>query len=178
MFNRLSSLDAWLDGVCVSGGEPTLSTGLPELCRKIKDAGLLCKLDTNGSRPGVIKALLAADLLDFIAMDVKAPLRAEPYERCAGVKVDLAAIKESMDLIRAAGILHQFRTTYHPSLLSESEVIELAQLFFLEDKPLLQKARPLGALSVNFRCKQEVSLQQYQQVVLTMRQLYKKNKKE
>ena len=175
VFRRLDELHSWLDGVCISGGEPTLSTGLPDLCKKIKDVGLLCKLDTNGSRPRVIRELLSAQLLDFIAMDVKAPLRADSYAKCAGVQVDLEAIRESMEIIRNAGIFYQFRTTYHPALLSESDLVALALLFSQDEKPLLQKARPSGALSPEFRCYKEITSQQFQEVTAMMRQLLKKN---
>jgi len=174
VFQRLTSLRSWLDGVCISGGEPTLSPGLADLCEKIKAAGLLCKLDTNGSRPRVIRDLLAARLVDFIAMDVKAPLRPAPYEKCAGVKVDLEAVRESMELIRRGGIGYQFRTTYHPALLSEPELVELARCFLPGEKPLLQKARTAGALSENFRRCEEVTPQQYQLVTEIIQQFHKK----
>jgi len=172
---RLEALRSWLDGVCVSGGEPTLSPGLAELCGWIKAAGLLCKLDTNGSRPQVIRELLAARLVDFIAMDVKAPLRPAPYEKCAGVKVDLGAIRESMELVRGGGIDYQFRTTYHPALLSEPELVELVRGFLPGEKFLLQKARTAGALSEEFRRLAEVTPQQYQQVTEVVLQHCKKN---
>ncbi|MEA2108371.1 MAG: anaerobic ribonucleoside-triphosphate reductase activating protein [Pseudomonadota bacterium] len=177
VFQRLAVLRSWLDGVCVSGGEPTLSAGLAGLCGKIKEAGLLCKLDTNGSRPRVLQELLAGDLIDFVAMDVKAPLLADSYERCAGVKVELAAIRKSMEIIRNAGIAYQFRTTYHPALFSESELEALALLFYQDEKPLLQKACPSGALSLDFRRNKDVTSLQFQEVTTIMRQLLKKNKK-
>ena len=174
VFQRLAALRSWLDGVCVSGGEPTLSTGLMDLCGTIKEAGLLCKLDTNGSRPGVLKELLAGNLIDFIAMDVKAPLRAASYEKCAGVKVNLAAIRESMEIIRNAGIAYQFRTTYHPVLLSEFELEALALLFSQDEKPLVQKACPSGALSLDFRRNEDVTSQQYQEVTAMLERFLKK----
>jgi len=174
VFQRLAALRFWLDGVCVSGGEPTLSTGLMDLCGTIKEAGLLCKLDTNGSRPGVLKELLAGNLIDFIAMDVKAPLRAASYEKCAGVKVNLAAIRESMEIIRNAGIAYQFRTTYHPVLLSEFELEALALLFSQDEKPLVQKACPSGALSLDFRRNEDVTSQQYQEVTAMLERFLKK----
>lgn len=177
VFQRLTDLRSWLDGVCVSGGEPTLSAGLAALCKKIKDAGFLCKLDTNGSRPRVLRELLAEKLVDYIAMDVKAPLRSEPYERCAGVRVDLAAIRESMEIIRNAGVTYQFRTTYHPALLSESDLTALASLFFQDEKPVIQKARPDGALDPDFRCLSEVKKQQYQDVSVMIQRLSKKRSK-
>jgi pyruvate formate lyase activating enzyme len=177
VFQRLDALRSWLDGVCVSGGEPTLSAGLAALCGKIKEAGLLCKLDTNGSRPRVLQELLAGDLIDFVSMDVKAPLLPASYERCAGVEVDLAAIRKSMEIIRNAGIAYQFRTTYHPVLLSESELEALALLFSQDEKPLLQKARPDGALDPDFRCLSEVTDEQYQEVSVMMQRLLKKRLK-
>ncbi len=177
VFQRLMDLRSWLDGVCISGGEPTLSVGLADLCEQIKNAGFLCKLDTNGSRPEVLQELLAGGLVDYIAMDVKAPLRSDSYDKCAGVKVDLAAIRGSIEIIRNAGIEYQFRTTYHPALLSESELMALAHLFFQDEKPMLQKARPDGALDPDFRCLSEVKDLQYHEVRVMMQRLSKKRLK-
>ncbi len=177
VFQRLAALRSWLDGVCISGGEPTLSVGLADLCEKIKDFGLLCKLDINGSRPWVLQKLLVGSLIDFIAMDVKAPLRADSCEKCAGVKVGLAAIRKSMEIIRNAGIAYQFRTTYHPVLLFESELEALALLFTRDEKLLLQKACPSGALSLDFRHHEEITSQQYQEVTAMMQRFLKKAQK-
>ena len=109
----------FLDAVVISGGEPTLQEGLVDFLAQVRSLGFATKLDTNGTRPEVIKSLLKQRLLDFIAMDLKAPLAR--YSEICGAKVDLAAVKASVRIIRQAGIEHQFRTTMIPQL-SERDV--------------------------------------------------------
>lgn len=109
-----------LGGVVVTGGEPTLQPALPRFLRRIKALGLDVKLDTNGSHPEVLRQLLADRLLDYIAMDVKAPWA--KYAALTGLEVcDVAAVQVSMDLIVASGLPHAFRTTRVDPLLSEQE---------------------------------------------------------
>lgn len=99
-----------LDGVCITGGEPTLQPDLKDFIKKIKDLGYLVKLDTNGYRPEVLWELLREDLLDYVAMDIKASR--ERYALAAGVKnLDLARIEESVGILKSCAIPHEFRTT-------------------------------------------------------------------
>lgn len=102
-----------LDGVCITGGEPTLHRDLPELLREIKTLGFLLKLDTNGTRPDVLKSLMTAGLLDYVAMDIKnSPSRYR--ETCGGVEV-LPQVQESAKLLMTGAVAYEFRTTvYHP----------------------------------------------------------------
>jgi pyruvate formate lyase activating enzyme len=95
-----------LEGVVISGGEPTLHAGLPDFCATLKSLGLSVKLDTNGSRPEVLQSLLDAKLLDYIAMDVKGDPRRYPEE--LGAPAGFAALR-SMRLIRESGAAHEFR---------------------------------------------------------------------
>lgn len=98
-----------LEGVVISGGEPTIQEGLFGFIAQIKAMGFAVKLDTNGSHPEVILSLLDACLLDYIAMDVKAPF--EQYIQVTGVACDTAKIKKSIQLVINSGIPYQFRTT-------------------------------------------------------------------
>lgn len=98
-----------LDGVCITGGEPTLRNDLPELFREIKKLGFKTKLDTNGTNPAMIKKLVDETIVDYIAMDIKAA--PDNYENLAGVGVDMDAIKESAHYIMFCGIDYEFRTT-------------------------------------------------------------------
>jgi pyruvate formate lyase activating enzyme len=116
----------WIDGVCITGGEPTLSPLLPQLIECIKQEGMLVKLDTNGSHPRVLASLINARLLNYVAMDVKAPLDREAYARCCGVSVDLDDIMESVNLLKASGLPYEFRTTVAPTFLNEEDLIRLA----------------------------------------------------
>ncbi len=113
---RLHPLRDWLGGICVSGGEPTLSPELPDLLLRLREEGWRIKLDSNGSRPEILARLLSSSLVDMVAMDVKAPLEQELYDRCCGVHVDLARIRDSIELLRLSGIEHQFRMTVVPAL--------------------------------------------------------------
>ncbi|MBL7140549.1 MAG: anaerobic ribonucleoside-triphosphate reductase activating protein [Planctomycetes bacterium] len=119
---HLADREGWLDGVVVCGGEPTLWPTLGDLCRRFRDAGLPVKLDTNGTRPDVLAALLDAGLVDAVAMDVKAPLDAR-YARAAGVEAaDLQTLRRSIALLMASTAEVEFRTTVVPTLLAEAEI--------------------------------------------------------
>ena len=119
---RLRPLRGWVDGVVVSGGEPTLSPRLPELLGRLRSAGFETKLDTNGSRPEVLARLFARRLVQAVEMDVKAPLEPGAYTRLAGVPARVELIRASLDLIRLSGLPHRFRTTYVPGLLDAASV--------------------------------------------------------
>ena len=100
-----------LDGVCITGGEPTLQRDLPEFICKIKSMGLKVKLDSNGYQPDAIAKLLEGNLLDYVAMDVKAPL--EKYGECVGIDdFDTGTITSSIDILMNSGVEYEFRTTF------------------------------------------------------------------
>jgi pyruvate formate lyase activating enzyme len=99
----------YIEGVVVTGGEPTLYEGCRDFFYKIKEMGLLVKLDTNGLRPIFLKELIDLKLLDYIAMDIKAPLK--NYGEVSGVDIDIEKIRESMDIIKFCGVDSEFRTT-------------------------------------------------------------------
>ena len=122
---KLNSLKSWLDGVCISGGEPTLQPdALTCLCRTIRDAGFKIKLDTNGSNPAIVEKLLDEGLIDFVAMDIKAPLlNNNLYSRCTGIKyVHTVPILKTFNLLIERNVPCQFRTTWHPVLFSIHEL--------------------------------------------------------
>lgn len=99
-----------LEGVCITGGEPTLQRDLPEFIREIKNMGYPVKLDTNGFNPKALWGLLQAGLLDYVAMDVKASK--ENYGTAAGVRnMDISPIEESIAILKSSNIVYEFRTT-------------------------------------------------------------------
>lgn len=111
-FDFLSSRTGKLEGVCITGGEPTLQPDLPEFIAKIKSLGLLVKLDTNGYQPELLKTLLDAQLLDMVAMDIKNSR--DFYAATAGIheaSFELERIEKSITLLLLSGIRHEFRTT-------------------------------------------------------------------
>ena len=135
----------WLDGVVISGGEPTLQKELPDLIEHFRSLGVGVKLNTNGSRPDVIAQLLDGDMLEMIGMDVKASLD-ERYERNAGVPVDLDAIEESIERIISSDISYEFCTTVCPALMSEDDVIETALTLRGAKRWVLQTFSPLNCI--------------------------------
>ncbi len=98
-----------LDGVVITGGEPTIQQGLAEFIARIKEMGFAVKLDTNGSNPQILSSLLASKFLDYIAMDIKSSLL--KYSEVTGTACDIERIKESIGIIINSGISYQFRTT-------------------------------------------------------------------
>jgi pyruvate formate lyase activating enzyme len=122
VLGRLRERRGLLRGVVVSGGEPTVQGAeLPGFLAAVKELGFCVKLDTNGSRPEALESLLDAGLVDYIAMDIKAPGDPGRYASLAGVEVDLDAVRRSAALIAASGIAHHFRTTWVPGLLAEAD---------------------------------------------------------
>ena len=115
-----------LEGVVVSGGEPTLHKDLPAFMARLKELGYAVKLDTNGARPAVLKELIEKKLVDYIAMDLKAPL--EKYAAITGIEVSPALLQESMNLIRQSGLVYEFRTTYDKEVLTDDDITALKNL--------------------------------------------------
>lgn len=147
---RLAPLKKWLDGVCVSGGEPTLAPGLIPLLDKLKEDGWAVKLDTNGSRPGVLKNILSRGLVDMVSMDVKAPLIQQKYERCTGTKVNLDDIRQSIALLAESDVEHEFRMTVLPLFHSEQDIIEWAKTLEGKGHLKLQNFNPKTTLNPEF----------------------------
>ncbi len=114
-----------LDAVVITGGEPTIHQDLPEFIAKIKELGYLVKLDTNGTNPAMLQTLLDKQLIDYLAMDIKAPLA--KYETVVGLKPDLNKIKKSVKIIRESGLPYEFRTTVAPDLLTPDDVLAMAE---------------------------------------------------
>ncbi len=124
----LSDNTQWIDGITVTGGEPTLQIGaLIPFLEKVKKMGLKVKLDTNGINPSALRTLVDMKLVDHIAMDVKARIEAAAYSKASGVDIDIGKIKESIKFIMSCGIDHEFRTTVVPGLVSESDVADIAK---------------------------------------------------
>ena len=137
-----------LDALTITGGEPTIHDDLAPFIKKIKKMKFAVKLDTNGSQPQVIKTLLDEKLLDFIAMDIKAPL--EKYKSVVKVPVNSDLIKESIRLILKAKIQHEFRTTIVESQLEEKDIQQIAKLISGANSYVLQKFVPTKTLDKKF----------------------------
>lgn len=120
--NYLREKSGWVDGVTVTGGEPTCHLGLPELVRHFRELGFDIKIDTNGFNPSMLERLINEGLIDAVSMDIKAPLEANIYSRLAGVAVNLNDIRRSIEVIKSSGISAFFRTTAIPGLVGEKEL--------------------------------------------------------
>jgi pyruvate formate lyase activating enzyme len=124
----LSYLDGrkgWLEAVCLTGGEPLLQEDIEDVIRVVRERGLLVKLDTNGSFPDRLEALLALGLLDRVAVDVKAPL--ERYREVTRSTIDLEKIVRSVDLVRNSGLPYTFRTTVVPGFVGKDDVVQIGE---------------------------------------------------
>ena len=151
ILDRLLPLKDWIDGICITGGEPTIHRDLPALLKTIHKAGFRTKLDTNGTQPEILEYLIAEKLVDHVAMDVKAPLDDDTYARCAGVYVPVSIIKKSIEVLMAADVPSAFRCTVTPALLAESDVCVLAeQLLDLRAGGLADSQAALSLTLQNF----------------------------
>jgi len=124
----LVSRKNWLDGICITGGEPLLHKDLPAFVKKVKDklgAEFKVKIDTNGTNPELLKQMIDSGIVDYIAMDYKAPI--DKYETVIGVKTDIGKIKESLELIRNSKVDYEFRTTILPRLHSKEDIVQMAK---------------------------------------------------
>ena len=127
IFSYLKKRKGILDAVVISGGEPTLQEGLGEYMARIKDEGLLVKLDTNGTRPDVIRSLIDDHLVDYIAMDVKNSI--DSYAATVGIKgFDSTSVMESISLLKEGMVDYEFRTTVTKETHKQENFIALASL--------------------------------------------------
>ena len=124
----------FLDGVVITGGEPTLQPDLIDFMQKLKEIPTKIKLDTNGTNPEIIREILDKNLVDFIAMDLKAPF--EKYNIITPIK-DIEKIKESVEMIKNSGVEYEFRTTFAPNLTKE-DIVELVKSVAPIDRYALQ----------------------------------------
>lgn len=150
----LGFLDArrdWLEGICVTGGEPLLTYDLDVLLSVLKDRDLLVKLDTNGTFPDRLESLLQAGLVDFIAMDIKSALHR--YPEVVRVDVDADAVERSVDMIRNSGIRYMFRTTVVPGLVGREDIAAIAGWLKGSELFQLQQFSPRNTLDPAFEKK-------------------------
>ncbi len=128
VFSRLDDLRGWIDGVCVTGGEPTLQPRLRRLLEVVREAGFQTKLDTNGSNPDVLRELIDAGLLDYVAMDVKSCLDESSYCAITNAPASmLGRVCESIDLLRGGRVDYEFRMTVVPSYHGPEDIFRLAR---------------------------------------------------
>ena len=151
IFNLLHPLKNWIDGVCLTGGEPTLHADLPPLIREIKRHKFLIKLDTNGSNPLMLEKLIEAEEIDFVSMDVKAPLDPFRYSRVTGLPIDLKPIWESIDILKRGRVEYEFRMTVVPGLHKEEDIKSLGGQLRVGQRLILQTFIPENPLDPSLK---------------------------
>ena len=169
----LATRQGKLDGVCFTGGEPCSDPALPDLIREVRALGFAIKLDTNGAYPECLQALLGDGLLDYVAMDVKAPLDAR-YAETVRVSLPpeslLRSLRRSMDLLRQSGVPHEFRTTVHP-LLDEQALGDLAHQLESGDTWVLQPFEPTPEVLPEVRALPALSAAELEALLPALREI-------
>lgn len=151
-----------LEGVTISGGEPTMHADLPDFIKRVKALGFLIKLDSNGTNPDMLRHLFAENLIDYIAMDIKGALR--NYQEIVARPVDLDAIVESIALIKASGVDCEFRTTVVKSQITWDDFDTIGQLVAGAPRFALQKFRPTRTLNLQFLHETTYSDEEFEQL--------------
>lgn len=156
VFDFLEARKGFLEGVVISGGEPTLHPDLVRICRAIREMGYPIKLDTNGSRPKLLERLIAENLIDYLAMDVKtAP---ENYARYVQKDSNPEAIISSIRIVKTSGVSHEFRTTCIKPLIDSSIMERIGALIEGANRYVLQRFHPSHVLDPDFFQKNQYDL--------------------
>lgn len=150
--NYLEQAKDWIDGIVITGGEPTVHIDLPVLCRKIKSAGFAIKLDTNGTNPEMIERLINKKMIDYVALDVKAPLDPQKYARVSGVSNEeiVKKVKKTISILMTAGVPYEFRTTVIPELHTLEDIKSIARYVGVCKNYIIQPYMRADTLSIRY----------------------------
>ncbi|RMH81331.1 MAG: anaerobic ribonucleoside-triphosphate reductase activating protein [Acidobacteria bacterium] len=159
-----------IEGVVITGGEPTIQVGLDSFISEVKKMGYLVKLDTNGSMSKVLKRLIDEGAVDYVAMDIKAPL--VKYDEVVGVKVDKPSLLESIRLIMTSGVEYEFRTTVVKEQLSKEDILQIVELIKGAKKYYLQKFIPGKTLDPNFSNRSTYSDEEFKQILSSIKDYF------
>ncbi|MBI4722415.1 MAG: anaerobic ribonucleoside-triphosphate reductase activating protein [Candidatus Stahlbacteria bacterium] len=151
MQKRCTSRSKLLDGLCISGGEPTIWEELPKFMKTIKGIGLLVKLDTNGTNPDMIREVIGNGSVDYIAMDIKGT--PERYPQIVGQGFSLTKIQTSIELLLQNKIDYEFRTTVFPEFFTEEEAKQISKWVKGAKRYVLQKPHIEKTLNGKFHQK-------------------------
>lgn len=152
LLDWLRQQDGWIDGVCVTGGEPLLFSEIAGVLRRFKDEGLAVKLDTNGSFPERLSECLGAGLVDYVAMDVKAPLSEERYGRAAGISMQkwLPKLRDSIRVIQDSNVDYEFRTICIPGIHTPDDIAAITRETAPCRRHILRAFRPQNTLDPDY----------------------------
>jgi len=159
---KLKGKKKWVDGVVLTGGEPLCSVQeTTQICKKIKELGLLVKVDTNGAFPDILKKMIENKLVDYVAMDIKAPIN-ERYNIATGKQVDLENIKKTIKILMSGDIDYEFRTTCVPGIIDENAIHQIGKTIRGARKWALQEHIPDNAYKSLYQ--QKLSPEYHQQL--------------
>ncbi len=159
-----------LDGVVVCGGEPTINNELPVFLKKIKENGFKIKLDTNGSNPELLEKLIKNNLIDYIAMDIKAPI--DKYDKVTGIKVNIDKIKKSIETIKNSEIDYEFRTTIIPDVHSKQDIIQIAKEISPAKRYFIQNFKPGKNIDLVFENKKSFNPDFLKEIITNISSLF------
>ena len=125
IFSFLKKRKGLVEGLVISGGEPFLQKDLKEFCKKVKKIGYKIKIDTNGCYPETLEEFIDEGLVDYVAMDVKAPKK--KYESLSGVKTSISKVNKSIKIIQEKASNYEFKTTFVPDFLIKEDIVEIAK---------------------------------------------------
>lgn len=165
-FDFLKQRQGSLEGVCVTGGEPTLQQDLLDFTKKIKNLGFSVKLDTNGSNPEIIEKLIQENSVDYLAMDIKGPL--EKYQEITRGKIDFKKIKKSVEMVKNFPE-YEFRTTILPVFHKKEDIIKIAEWLKGSKNYFLQQFRPHKTLDHAFEKEKSYSSEELSEICQTIR---------
>jgi pyruvate formate lyase activating enzyme len=166
----LDSRKDWLEGVCVTGGEPLINKELEGFISVLKERRLLVKLDTNGSFPSRLSALIQKDLLDSVAMDVKAPL--EKYRDVTKSSVNPEDIQKSIEIIMNSSVEYMFRTTVVPGLVEAEDIIKMGQMLRGAKVFQIQQFSPHNTLEPSFEQKNPFPEKEIQAMAVAAKEFF------
>jgi len=151
IFDHLKKRKGIVEALVISGGEPFLQKDLGVFCEKVKKLGYLVKIDTNGSFPDELKELIDKKLVDYVAVDIKAPKN--KYEKLAGVKTDVEKIQKTIDILQKSCVDYEFKTTFIPGLLTKQDILEIGKWLKDSKKYYLQQFKnEMTVLSDELQC--------------------------
>lgn len=148
-FQHLEKRKGKLEGVCITGGEPTIQPDIIEFIEKIKTMGFKIKLDSNGTQPKVLEKIIKKGLVDYIAMDIKSS--PENYSLAVGLTANVDAIKKSVKMIMESGVAYEFRTTVVPGIHTEDDFVEIAKWIKGARAYYLQEYREMVTIDPNLK---------------------------
>jgi pyruvate formate lyase activating enzyme len=174
ILKKLESKKKWIDGLVITGGEPTLQDDLIDFIKKVKSLGILVKLETNGSNPETIKKILDEKLADYVAMDIKTSLSSKKYNEAVGIKISLENILDTIDILMNSKIDYEFRTTLVPGIVEKEDIISIAEKIQDAKKWILQNFRNINTLEKSFSEFKPYSLDEVEEFKNVARQILKK----